>query len=109
MPTDFDVELNNSTSGGRRIAHRNLQWTQPIWWHNPEDWEIQISFNDDPQIYVGYMYPWTTFNYFAGAEEDLLEYQPPVPNSYCAMVQEVLRTGLRRIQTPTELHESTGS
>jgi hypothetical protein len=45
MPTDFEVEISNAAAGARRIAHRNLQWTQPIWWHNPSDWEIRISFS----------------------------------------------------------------
>jgi hypothetical protein len=111
MPTEFEVELSNSVSGGRRISHRNLQWTEPIWWHNPSDWEIKISFSVDGniQIFVGYMYPWTTFSNFAGKEEDLKEYQTPLANSYCAMVQEVLRTGLRKIETPTVVFDFAGS
>lgn len=111
MPTEFEVEISNAAAGARRIAHRNLQWTQPLWWHNPSDWEVRISFSVDnyAQVFVGYAYPWTTFRAFAGAFEDLREFQDVEPNSYCAMIETMLRSGLRRKETPTVIHDFTGS
>lgn len=101
-PTDFLVNLNNSASGGRRITHRTLQWTQPLWWHNFNNWEMRISFSTDDfqQVYVGYVMPYISYNYFAGEEKDKKEYQDIDPGGYCGMLQEMLRTGLRKIETP---------
>jgi hypothetical protein len=60
------------------------------------------------QVYVGYCYPWVTFSGFAGAaDKDLQEFQTPSGNSYCAMLQKMLQTGLRKIETPTVLHDFT--
>ena len=80
MPTDFGVELNMSVSGGRRIAHRNLQWTQPIYTHNLSDWEIRISFssiNNYQTVFVGYVSPYIIYKVMAQAEGEPLEYTLP--------------------------------
>jgi hypothetical protein len=104
-PTDFSMELNMSASGARRITHRNLQWTQPLWTHNLTDWEMIISFSSDgyTQKFVCYCFPWITFSTFAGRTKDSLDYQDPDFESYCAMMQAMLRTGLRKIETPAVL------
>jgi hypothetical protein len=105
-PTDFSFELSNSTQGARRITHRNLQWTQPIWTHNLTDWELVISFSQDgspggyTQKFVTYAMPWITFSTFAGRINDSLDFQIPEPESYCAMLTAALQTGLRTIEDP---------
>lgn len=106
-PGDFNVNLGNSASGGRRILYRNMQWTQPIWTHNMTDWEIKMSFSTDggatwlPNVYSTYATPFTTFENFAGIEKDNQEWQPPDADSYCAMIQESLRTGWRVENNPS--------
>jgi hypothetical protein len=113
MPTDFGVELNMSVSGGRRIAHRNLQWTQPIYTHNLSDWEIRISFssiNNYQTIFVAYVSPYLIYKVMAQAEGEPLEYTLPNDlNSYAHMLTNTLRHGLRLESDPTVLYDFTGT
>lgn len=106
-PADFLANLSNSAQGVRRLIHRNLQWTTPIYTHNKKDWELIISFSTDNfvQKYVCYMTPFYTFSKFAGPEEDLIEYAPPNIRYYCAMVTAALSTGLRKVETPLIVEE----
>lgn len=102
-PCSFLADLGNSASGARRIIHRLLQWSQPIYTHNLTDWELIISFSTDSfaQKYVCYMFPWYTFTNFSGVTKDSEDFAVPDPRSYCAMVTEALQNGLRLIEAPT--------
>lgn len=110
MPTDFEVQLNISASGARRITHRNMQWSQPFYTHNLKDWELKISFSTDNfvQVYSVFMFPWVTFGMFAGIEKDTQEWQAPDAASYCAMLQEGLRVGYRKVEDKTIISPPPG-
>jgi len=95
-PTEFSVSLGVSGQGLRRIAHRNLQWTQPFWWHSMDDNKIRISFSVDnyETIFVGYVPPFVSYGSFGG-DDDAGEFTNPLPGSYCEAIQTMLTTGLR--------------
>lgn len=102
-PTDFSLELSTTAQGCRRISHRELQWTQPIWTHNKTDWEIILSFSNDDhaQKYVGYCYPYNVFTSFSERATDATaDWLLSDTHSYCYMIRTMLRTGLRKIENP---------
>jgi hypothetical protein len=105
LPTDFDVVLSNSATNAKRVIHRGMQWSQNLWTHNLTDWQIILSFSNDNYVtkYTCFCFPFVTFKYFAGEEQDKKEFADPQVYSYCAMLEQTLRNDLRLLSDLTEV------
>jgi hypothetical protein len=100
--TNFESTLSTSGAGLKRITHRTIQWSQPLYTHNTESWELILSFDDDGfvQKYVYYMTPFVMFKEFSNPAAPYGLGTPAI-YSYALMVQTALQTGARLIETPT--------
>jgi hypothetical protein len=100
MPTDFNVNLSQSGQGVSRILHRSMQWTQTLFTHNLSDWEIVVSISDAySDKMVTFALPCMTYTSFTGNDEE--PWYVPESGSYCNMLEQALRWGLRRVSDPT--------
>lgn len=98
--TDFEATLSTSGSGLKRISHRTLQWMQPLYTHNLNNWQLIMTFGPGfAQRYVYYMTPFVMFKEFSKPSQPY-GFAAPDAHSYAAMVEACLQTGARKIESP---------